>query len=513
MPLETVLEAYQQFRQTDACQNNPRLNANLRTALRRYILPHYGFTFSDCRRNLEICLDRLALETFLKDTTQRLEDLNQENAPASHRALSTGAINNYRSALLRFSAWVYTQRQHDFAMPPEVPAYAPSLSTGQTLTQARQGGRQLNNNPYALKPEALSTELQQQLQQLKEFWTSPNVPTRKGHAMRALTFGAYQNSLLCILGWQHNIQQQSMDQLGLHQVIDLEQLKSFIQWGMTTRGNSVGWALNLVQATIAVAKWAVEQQLFSVEITLIQALRNYLQQLRTEYSKRDQKPLGEKALTFEEIDQIVEYLKECCAPRHRGGSPRSANAVLKSWQRYLMTALLVYSPLRQHEIRELEWQRSLVREAEGYWIRLSQAKTAGKSASSQAYLLPRHLTTDLDKWLQDFRLKIKTTHAYVFIRTGSGRSSETLGEPLGARDTSDLISTAIYKATSVLSGVPKHITPHMLRSAAATYPFHFKPSISNDLAWLTQEPLPLQVLSSSENQVPQKPTPTWNDHN
>ena len=51
MPLKSVLDAYEQFSATAICQNNPKVLHNLRTALRRYMLPVYGFSPEQLKRH------------------------------------------------------------------------------------------------------------------------------------------------------------------------------------------------------------------------------------------------------------------------------------------------------------------------------------------------------------------------------------------------------------------------------------------------------------------------------
>ncbi|PSB15113.1 hypothetical protein C7B65_25275 [Phormidesmis priestleyi ULC007] len=59
MKPETVLEIYQLFLQSDDCKANSRLADNLKTTLRRYILPQYGFTAAMLSDDLDGCLKRV----------------------------------------------------------------------------------------------------------------------------------------------------------------------------------------------------------------------------------------------------------------------------------------------------------------------------------------------------------------------------------------------------------------------------------------------------------------------
>jgi hypothetical protein len=64
MKPETVLEIYQLFLQSDDCKANSRLADNLKTTLRRYILPQYGFTAAMLSDDLDGCLKRVSIHQF-----------------------------------------------------------------------------------------------------------------------------------------------------------------------------------------------------------------------------------------------------------------------------------------------------------------------------------------------------------------------------------------------------------------------------------------------------------------
>lgn len=476
MQVQTVLDAYQQFSETEACQANPRLVDNLRTALRRYVLPYYNkFSDKELRTNLEGCLAQIPLTQLLSDATQLLEILERGFVPNSERSISKGTITNYRSTLLRFLNWMYTQGCEGSIANSPIPKHAPSIYNNQTSTKSKSK-RQRSNIPYALKEEELTEKLKEQLEQLQGFWIEPEASNHEENRLSQKTFIAYRDSILCILGWYKNIQKADLCSLKLDKVADLEQLKAFISWGIHQRGNGLGWAINITLAVIAVAKWLSSQKQENGKSNPVKELQKYLQVLREQYYSKDLARDGaedkkhESTLTFEEGVQVVKYLKQCCAPLHKAGTTRSESAILRSWQRYLITALLIYSPLRQIEIRELECDRSLLRKQDGYRVQFSPKFKAGsKSAIGKEFLLPNLLTEDLDIWLKDLRSKIKTEHKFVFIRTGSGRVPGSLGQPLTARDMSDLISTAIYKATSVLFGTPKRGTPQVFQTSTLSY--------------------------------------------
>jgi integrase len=510
MQAQTVLDAYQQFSKTEACQANPKLIDNLRTALRRCVLPYYkGFAAEELRTNLEGHLAQIPLAQLLRDAKQLLELLERGVVLDAGRSVSKGTITNYRSVLLRFFNWMYTQGWNDstvITVNSEIPEHAPAIYGNQTLAKSRQERRQLKVSPYALKEEELTQKLKEQLEQLQEFWTKPEALNYEESKLSKTTFIAYRNSILCILGWHRNIQEAQLSSLKLEQVAEPKQFKAFIDWGIYQRGNGTGWAINMTLAAIAVAKWLFSQEPVSSIPSSARELQNYLQVLRKQYHSKDlnknsnEKKKNDNTLTFEESVQVVQYLKQCCASRRKAGRTRSESAILRSWQRYLITALLIYSPIRPGEIQQLEYQRSLFRKEDGYWVQFSSSK----SAIGKEFLLPSHLTQDLDKWLKELRSKIQTEHNFVFIRTGSGRIPESLGHPLTARDTSELVATAIHSATSILFGSPKRGTPHVLRNIAFT---HLGRLARPDLDWVAE--LTNGQLSHESLNPANRPIPKW----
>jgi integrase len=352
---------------------------------------------------------------------------------------------------------VYAQGWHDYSSSSEIGDRAPQLASGHTLAKARRGGRNFVASSYALKEEELTDTLKQQLKQLENFWISTSVRLRQENAIDQDTFELYKFKILCILGWLKNIQAEELKQLSLEQVVDFSKLQEFIEWGIQTRGNGYGWAMNTTKATLAVSRWLSSKS--KIKKDSATDLQAYLQSLTQKYHQILDERSEKLPLTFKQGVMVVEYLKQCCAPRQESGLVRSESAVMRSWQRYLIVALLIYTPIRQREIRELKLGTSLVRDQDSYWIYLDT-----KSKKSKEFKLPKLLIEDFDVWVQHFLPKILPEDNLVFPRIGGSNKPESLGEPLSSRDISDLISSAIYKATSILFDEPIQTSALMLRN-------------------------------------------------
>ncbi|MCY7337802.1 MAG: hypothetical protein LH613_16580 [Chamaesiphon sp.] len=105
---------------------------------------------------------------------------------------------------------------------------------------------------------------------------------------------------------------------------------------------------------------------------------------------------------------MVKNLKSYCTDRRAyDRSKRTESAVMACWQRYLIIAILTYCPIRQSEIRHLQFNVNLFREADGYWVRWSpeEHKTGSRTGKSRDFplLLPEEITADLDIWIQQLQ--------------------------------------------------------------------------------------------------------------
>jgi len=502
MQLKSVLDAYEQFSATAVCQNNPRVLHNLRTALRRYILPIYGFRPEQLKRHqLEDRLANLPLPQFLDNTTYLLEQLNRGTSHSTaSQSVAESTMANYRSAVTRFFDWLYSQSRHVTTASSEVGEYAPQIYSGQTLARSQQGRQPLALTPYAFKEDELATNLQQQIQQLELFWVTTTVPIRHEKPIQPATFQLYKTSILCFLGWLRQIQPDPLVPLKLADMTEPQLLQQFLIWGQQERGNSHGWAINITKAALAVARWLAST---SPEAALdLAGVQTELLSL-TRKQARHLEPRNEsKLLSYDESIQVLDYLKACCAPRQKSGLLRTELAIMKAWQRYLIISLLVYTPVRQSELRALKLGQSLVRDATHYRVTLS-----GKTNVYKEFALPNHLTADFDHWFNQFWPLLQSAEKRVFARPGANNRPECLGEPLSARDISHLVASAVYKATSVLFEQPIRSTPHSFRKATFTYLEQLGHAalitpVINTKGQIPQLPLPTEAVINTKGQIP-----------
>jgi hypothetical protein len=458
---ETVLDAYQQFvQQTVTDQTNPRLVNNLRTTLRHLLVSQHGFEKTQLRSDLDSCLAKIPLEGFIKDAGYLVDSPIEFEKLTSFQGASAGAICNYRSVLQRFITWV--EKRWDITSP-SIPT--PNISTNGNGSRGTQKNQtKLSNRPYTLKETQLPTPLQTQLKELSVFWLSHAGAAKYGETpLQEATFKVYKSLLLNFLGWLQNIQGMELEQLDLADLTQLAHLEAFIEWGIEQKGNSYGWATNVTQSALLVAKWqATLQDVNNLE--QISEIQEYGYLLRNQYYRNSRSLKAQEPLTSEQWFQILQYLRDSRGEYSPTGKKRTELAIMKSWQRYLVIALLLYFPLKQKEVSSLTIA-SLVQQPDGSWlIKLPSQSPKNNLDISKQYALPSELAQDLTQWLKDWRPKIVAQHDLIFVRLGSEQSPEATGQPLTDRDIWEMVSRGVYKATSVLLPHPLRLNPQTLRS-------------------------------------------------
>lgn len=170
----------------------------------------------------------------------------------------------------------------------------------------------------------------------------------------------------------------------------------------------------------------------------IRMITNHLSKRYAEQRKANKKAKRtEKEMTMEQCIEVVKYLRKCCASRDSFGAKRSDLAVIRSWQRYLIVAILTYCPVRQREIRELELERTLFRTSNGYRMILAPEdnKTGDERDFILSDVLAPEVVADIDEWLDIWRPKIQAATANLdnwlgFVARRAYKNTEGLNKYL-----------------------------------------------------------------------------------
>ena len=208
--------------------------------------------------------------------------------------------------------------------------------------------------------------------------------------------------------------------LTLSLMTELKLINKFIEWGLNDRWagtgfppNGYSWAKGVATTAKKIAQWQHRSSEDYDETEIVKALSRLIKRLNKR-CKTDGTNLEEMPPSFEQCLMAIEWLRESCAPRscsHKrstGKRKRKEIPILRSWLRYLICVLLLYCPVRQREIRELELNRTLFRREDGYWVLLKpdDHKHGSKTGRTREFPLPDCLTADFDEWLEVLRPRI-----------------------------------------------------------------------------------------------------------
>ena len=177
-----------------------------------------------------------------------------------------------------------------------------------------------------------------------------------------------------------------------------------------------------------------------------------------------------KWLDWPEWLACVHQLEAECQSCYSYGLQRTLTAIARSYQRYLVVALLAYIAAdRQRTLRELEVGKTLVRgvldhneffeaREDGNWYihLLPEDYKTGKTHGEQWTMVPKILYPYLEAWLNQWRAEFSPNHNFVFTKekgTPFVKSSEL----------SSIIKRATYRLTGQLT------TSHLLRHMLITY--------------------------------------------
>jgi integrase len=472
---EYISECLRLFARSDIAKANLRLLTNLKTSLKQYVLP--GFGYANLHRQ---DIDEILANLTVKEFQNALTYFDQAATIASNKGTNPGTIANYKSVLKRFIQWMQAQGWYEEAIGAHDGKYAPRMRSPVSIPKLTKKQYPCQGLPYRVKVTELTPHLTQQFDQLNYFLTALEIPKRKDPPLREISFQRYREQILGFLGWLKNIEGWAIDDLDLALMADIDLLEEFVAWGINHRGNSYAWAQVAGCAALNIAKWLYHKQskkAFYRDIEAVELIRAKMGEINQKRKKEPaRQALETKLISFEQCLQVVKYLKKCCAPAgfktKHGAHLRPEHAVMASWQKYLIISILVFCPVRQREIRELELHKTLYREADGYVVKLSAAdhKTGSRTGEGREYRLPAQITADLDHWLTVWRPKIQTEHQFVFIHCYPNmRSYHRLGTPFTVREFSLLVKLTMMGATAHLFDDPKLTTPHDFRRIAITW--------------------------------------------
>ncbi len=486
---QNLADAVQLYSQSIPESETSKVLANLRTTLKRMILPEMNFSPA-CLNSFALTLTKISVKLFVREA-------NTAYYRAEEKALKAGknirTLKNYRSHSTRFLKWMEAQDWYqEVVQPTAIPKFAPPMrKAGVSLAQLHKGRKRSGANPYSLKEEELAPALIDEIESLHKFLTNKWFRQQKGdRAINECSWKGYKSSLLCFLGWLKNWRELDVSEIKIHLMANLVYLKDYIDWHLMEKGNGSRQALQIGITALNIAKWFYgKNSKFSnysdcPQVLEIQELNRQISRLhKTDRRTTSVAALSEKLLELEQCQEIVEYLRCCCAERTSDGNKRPVNAIIDSWQDYLIAAILTYTPVRQREIRELKIGKNLHRCQDGWWVTLSpeEHKTGSQTGKGREYpLFPCHLkerlTHDLDFYIEHWRPQANLNHDYLFFRAGSVKNFKVRGQPIpDSNYLAGLIPKLFFKISGLIYGEKnaKSPTPHDFRRICATWVYKY----------------------------------------
>ena len=406
----------------------------LSMALRFYVFPELDPESPKLKpKQLEQYAQSLDLEKLKRAVA--IFDRHTEAAMADGK-LSPRTRANYRSVLVQFVNWMEEQvwwRELSFDLKTDVAPFRVKLD--EKLTQKQPPS-------YGLKRNEVSETLDQEIKDFLQFRVSGEKNLRKSRReqrraegnegrsrpkldmAKPSTFKKEEEIILRFLGWYRSYYPENENDLSINVLTDIQTLDDFTYWAVTHRGVSYSTGLHAVATGIAIAKWANYAQCNRRNWSDIPLILD-LQDLQNEYSeiykqekqKKQSAKWAKKELSHEDARKVVQYLHLLCAPGYGKHDPdtgeflkhgnRPDSAIVRAWQVYIITKFLVYCPVRQEEIRQLELGKTLFRhldkESNPYYIVRIKEHKRSYLGKDRHYQLPNFLTADLDLWIYKWR--------------------------------------------------------------------------------------------------------------
>lgn len=508
---ETLYDAYQlycEYLKLTQIFSKQDITAGIRTALIRYLLSKWGFPLAT-RKKLTQEEVNAGLDFMKQVPISELKNaIEYQNEVFVSLSISGSAsARNYRMHLKKMISWCSSQSWWKIAAKTDAGKYCPAIrqKRGRVSDNLRVTEKQLTPSSlsyfYGLKPDEISQELQQSLDNFLNFQTSV-IGTRKRQdgSLRLRSAQGHVNSAKRLLGWVQQTKNIPFEELNLKilvsssgltpngqrdedaidEIIDL--VDEYLQWLRAEREATPNTELKAVEAFVAIAKFLYHkeckhqprQQVNSKrvgykDIPIIEELRqlecDIMVRVNNSPRKSDESKKWIDCATFK---ACVQRLQEECAPRTQCGNKRSQQAIAQSHQIALIFLLFSAFPDRGRTIRELEVGRTLVnRDGKWYVEHIADDFKTGdsycKNGQKRIVELPASLYPLLEEWLSQWREIFNPIHPYVFTQLN--------GKPLTDNSLYHYFRKRVYRLTG------KAFTPHMVRDSIVT---HFKLSGASD---------------------------------
>ena len=408
------------------------------------------------------------------ETNDEEEDEAEEDGRGGDRRGSDGSEATSTSMSPAEDGWIGGALPSGDARVPRLikPIAAVALADVRVTTRKRL-------KPYGLRGEEVTKELEQDIDRMMRDLTQRRVgggraPVRPRTAMNHATVA------LQFLGWlcresQHRSQFATVTDEGKVMLkpgvsikdafpsVDSQGAKyaiEYVQWLADERKIKSTTEDFQLRSLVALAKWVtghVEDELAPAVVQeLIRVQRSARERAKNAPHAADDK---RKWLEWDDFLTLVETLKLECAPNDCDGNPRSDRDVAMSVQRYLLFAILACIPDRQRTLRELQLDKTLIKNAStGDWMVRhgpDDYKTGSAYGERPALVIDRRVYPALEAWLETHRARLAPTHDFCFTRPN--------GSPWTVSELSRTFSRTALRITG------QKTNPHLIRDMIVTH--------------------------------------------
>ncbi|MCC5661432.1 hypothetical protein LC608_31670 [Nostoc sp. XA010] len=428
---------------------NTRLVSLLKSAFKLYILPNLGFDYVAQLSAKEFSTFCYEINIYDLELGKLLETFEQ----AFTISLKTGKVSartkgNYRSAINKFCKWVESQSWYIEKANALKAVISPPRISAKSLPPRKYSGARY----YAIKETDLTSEIRFDLKNYKDFWSQDSYKLdlisinhkqlnttlsevkakRLKQAEEELKESNYgtkpvfsklsasylsenEAHILRFFGWCVNIEGHNINDLYFDCITRKAFYHDYIVWLVKER--NCGWSIatHILAVSLSVAKYRTfneSQKHDWSDIPLIKFLRSqislYESLAKEEYPKIQEQKWGTKEINHQQARQVLDYLYQKCSPLDFRYKERALSSLVNQWQIYLMIKILVYAPVRQEELRNLQIGKTIkmVQDNQGisrYAVKIKNHKNANITGKARYYPLPNNLTNDITTWIQEIR--------------------------------------------------------------------------------------------------------------
>lgn len=347
MTTSNVGSAYESFLVSETVKEQKNLLKNLKTALKRYVLPTYGFENVE-DENLVLSLSQISIKDFA-DAPARLKQ--HSSALAEANKISSSTLTNYITPVNKFIVWIKEQ-----------PWYLEAINAD-TNTHARRKRENRNKGSscfYGLTKEELTPKLIEQLSSLQHFCTDQDVPNRKFPPITEGGFEHRKDVIRRFLGWLKAYKNFSADDYSIELITNFALVKEFIDWAVLNRNSSPSWVHDILRVSQTVVQWVYRNESVDLDnLEEIQAIDRYRPTVYRESSGRGgtyRRPYGltEADLTPKLVSELEGLHSFCTDEFVKGRNFRAIRPVTwKNYQNWILIFLYWLKDIQGIPIQEL----------------------------------------------------------------------------------------------------------------------------------------------------------------